>query len=66
MIFLDESGAKTNLTRRCARAPNGQRAHACAPAGHWQTTPMMAALRLDGRTAGMTLEGATDTERFRA
>ena len=27
---------------------------------------MMAALRLDGRTACMTLEGATDTESFRA
>lgn len=54
------------MTRRCARAPKGQRAHACAPAGHWQTTTMMAALRLDGRTACMTLEGATDTESFRA
>ena len=27
---------------------------------------MMASLRLDGRTACMTLEGATDTESFRA
>ncbi len=54
------------MTRRCARAPKGQRAHGCAPAGHWQTTTMMAALRLDGRTACMTLDGATDTESFRA
>lgn len=54
------------MTRHCARAPKGQRAHACAPAGHWQTTTMMAALRLDGRTACMTLDGATDTESFRA
>jgi transposase len=66
LIFLDESGAKTNLTRLCARAPKGQRAHASTPHGHWQTTTMMASLRLDGRTACMTLEGATDTESFRA
>jgi len=50
----------------CGRAPKGQRVHARTPHGHWQTTTMMAALRLDGRTACMTLEGATDTESFRA
>lgn len=66
MIFLDESGAKTNLTRLCGRAPKGQRAHGSTPHGHWQTTTMMASLRLDGRTACMTLDGATDTESFRA
>ncbi len=66
LIFLDESGAKTNLTRLCGRALKGQRVHASTPHGHWQTTTMMASLRLDGRTACMTLEGATDTESFRA
>ena len=66
MIFLDESGAKTNLTGLCGRAPKGQRVHASAPHGHWQTTTMMASLRLDGRTECLTLEGATDTESFRA
>lgn len=54
------------MTRLCGRAPKGQRVHASAPHGHWQTTTMMACLRLDGRTACMTLEGATDTESFRA
>lgn len=66
MIFLDESGAKTNLTRLRGRAPKGQRVHARAPAGHWQTTTMISSIRLDGSTACMTLEGATDTESFRA
>lgn len=65
MIFLDESGAKTNLTRLRGRAPRGQRVHASAPQGHWQTLTMMASLRLDGSTACMTLEGTTDTESFR-
>jgi len=65
LIFLDESGAKTNMTRLRGRAPKGQRLHACAPQGHWQTTTMIGALRMDGSTACMTVEGATDTEVFR-
>lgn len=63
---MDESGAKTNLTRLYGRAPKGQRAHASTPHGHWQTTTMISSVRLDGTTACMTLEGTTDTESFRA
>jgi transposase len=66
LIFLDESGAKTNLTRLCGRALKGQRVHASTPHGRWQTTTMMSSIRLEGRTACMTLEGTTDTESFRA
>ena len=66
MIFLDESGAKTNLTRLCGRAPKGQRVHAATPAGQWHTTTMLGALRWDGSTACMSIEGATDTEVFAA
>ena len=66
MIFLDESGAKTNLTRLCGRALKGQRVHASTPHGHWQTTTMISSIRLDGTTACMALEGTTDTESFRA
>jgi transposase len=66
LIFLDESGAKTNLTRLCGRAPKGERVHASTPHGHWQTTTRMSSIRLDGSTACMALEGTTDTESFRA
>ncbi len=66
MIFLDESGATTNLTRLCGRAPRGLRVHASAPQGHWQTTTLIGALRLDGSTACMAIEGTADTEVFRA
>lgn len=66
MIFLDESGAKTNLTRRCGRAPKGQRVHAKIPQGHWNTTTMIGSIRLDGSIACMTIEGAADTEVFAA
>jgi transposase len=66
LIFLDESGAKTNMTRLRGRAPRGQRVRANIPHGHWKTTTMMSSLRLDGSTACLTLQGATDTESFRA
>ena len=66
LIFLDESGAKTNLTRLCGRALKGQRVYASTPHGRWQTTTMMSSIRLDGSTACMALEGTTDTESFRA
>jgi len=66
LIFLDESGAKTNLTRLRGRAQRGQRVKASCPAGHWQTLTMISSIRLDGSTACMAMEGATDTETFRA
>ena len=66
MIFLDESAAKTNLTRLRGRALRGRRLHAQAPAGHWRTTTMISSIRLEGTTACMIVEGATDTEVFRS
>jgi transposase len=40
--------------------------HGKTPHGRWQTTTMICSMRLDGSTACMTIEGATDTEVFRA
>jgi len=65
-VFLDESAAKTNMTRLRGRAPRGERVHDHAPAGHWGATTMIGSVRLDGTTACMTIEDATDTEVFRA
>jgi hypothetical protein len=62
LIFIDESGAKTNLTRLRGRAQRGKRVHASTPHGHWHTTTMISSIRLDGSTTCMTVEGATDTE----
>ena len=53
------------MTRRRGRAPRGQRCHASAPCGHWQTTTMISSIRLDGSTACMAISGATNTEVFR-
>ena len=63
-MFLDESCAKTNMTRLRGRARRGKRLHAAAPCGRWQSTTMIASIRLDGSTACMHLPGAMDTEAF--
>ena len=54
------------MTRLRGRAQRGARVHASSPHGHWHTTTMIGSIRLDGSTACMTIEGATDTEVFRA
>ena len=64
LVFIDESSAKTNLTRLRGRAPRGQRVKALAPYGHWQTTTMLCGLRLSGATAPMLLPGAIDAAAF--
>lgn len=64
-MFLDESGAKTNMTRLRGRAQRGQRVYASSPQGHWYTTTMISSIRLNGSTACMAINAATDTEVFR-
>lgn len=53
------------MTRRYARAPRGQRAVEHAPAGHWRTTTMLCALRIDRIEAPLAIEGAMDSMVFR-
>jgi transposase len=64
LVFIDESGAKTNLTRTRGRSPRGKRLKGFAPLGHWHTTTMISAIDLAGVRASMVLDGATDTEAF--
>lgn len=47
-VFLDESGAQSNMTRLYGRAPIGERCHDHTPHGHWKTTTLLSAMRLDG------------------
>lgn len=65
-VFLDESGAKTNMTRLYGRSFDGQRVADATPHGHWCTTTMLSSIRLDGSTAAMVIEGPTDAAVFRA
>ena len=66
LVFIDESGAKTNMTRLYGRAKAGQRVVDDVPAGHWCTTTMISSVRLDGSTACMVVDGATNKEVFLA
>ena len=54
------------MTRLRGRAPKGERLVCHAPHGHWRTTTMISSVRLDGTSACMTIEGATNTEVFYA
>jgi transposase len=59
-VFLDESHAKTTMTRRYGRAPRGERVVDHVPAGKYHATTMLGALRYDGTIAAMVYEGGTD------
>jgi transposase len=54
------------MTRLRGRALRGNRVHGSAPHGHWHSTTIIGAMRLDGSTACMTIDGATDAQVFEA
>ena len=64
LIFLDETGLNTKMTRLRGRAPRGQRCVACVPHGHWQTATFIAALWQDRLSAPWLLDGPMDGELF--
>ena len=65
LVFVDESGANTALTRTRARAPKGERAVGSVPQGEWKTVTMLGALRLRGIAAAATIAATTDGDVFR-
>jgi transposase len=65
-VFLDESGAATDLIRRYGRSPRGRRVHDHTPHQHWQTSTFVGALRIDGLTAPGLLDGPMDGDAFLA
>lgn len=62
LVFVDESGAATNLVRTHARSVAGSRARGKAPAGRYGQLTMLGALSLQGLQALMTIPGAADTD----
>jgi transposase len=51
LVFLDETGTTTKMTRLRGRSRIGARLRAKAPFGHWGTQTFIAGLRCDGLTA---------------
>ena len=66
LIFLDESGVTTEMTRRWGRALGGERVNDAVPAGHWRTLTLIGAISASGWMATMTIEAPTDGDVFLA
>jgi transposase len=67
LVFVDESGFHTSMTRLYARAPKGKRAYGRVPRNRGKNTTLIAAITLEGAMGeSMTVEGATDALAFEA
>src|SRR5829696_2009807 len=63
LVFVDECGANTAMTRTHGRAPAGERVYANTP-GHWESITLTCGVRLSGVTAALAFPGATNTGVF--
>ena len=65
-VFIDETWAKTNMTRLHGRIARGQRLRALVPYGRWKTMTFVAALRCEGISAPLVLDGPVNAASFQA
>jgi transposase len=63
LVFIDETGIATAMTRLYARAPRGERARGSAPGG-WRRLSVLGALSGEGMIAAMSIPAATTTRVF--
>jgi len=66
LVFVDESGANTKMTRWRGRALGGQRLLARIPQGHYQTSTLISGMRLNGPCAPWLFQGPMNGEMFLA
>ena len=66
LVFIDETWAKTNMTRLCGWAPRGRKLVAKAPQGRWRTLTFLAALRCDRIDAPCVIDGPINGQSFLA
>jgi len=59
LVFIDETWAKTNMTRTHGRSPRGERLVAKVPHGRWRTLTFLAALRSDRLDAPCVIDGVS-------
>jgi transposase len=64
LVFVDEGGTNTAMTRLYGRALKGERVVGSVP-GTWESLTLIAGMRLEGVMAPWVFRGATDTEAFR-
>lgn len=56
LVFIDETGTTTKMTRARGRCPVGKRLNYKAPFGHWKTQTFIAGLRCTGLTAPFVVD----------
>jgi transposase len=56
LVFIDETGTTTKLTRLYGRCTKGERLNCKAPFGHWKTQTLIAGLRCDGLVAPFLID----------
>jgi transposase len=67
LVFVDESGFNTSMTRLRARAPRGKRVYGKVPRNRGKNTTLIASITLKGAMGeSMSVEGATDALAFEA
>tara|TARA_R110001599_G_scaffold72568_4_gene201271 strand:- start:429 stop:797 length:369 start_codon:yes stop_codon:yes gene_type:complete len=66
LVFIDETGTTTKMTRLRGRSKRGSRLEADAPFGHWMTQTFIAGLRCDGLIAPWVLDGPMNRAAFDA
>lgn len=64
LVFLDETGTMTKMTRVRGRARRGIRSKADALFGHWATQTFIAGLRCDGLTAPWVIDHPMNRQTF--
>jgi transposase len=64
IVFLDESGVNTGMTRLYGRATGKERVVDSAPENHKKNTTIISAIRFNGVTASMTIQGAMNGSIF--
>ena len=65
LVFLDESGCNTDMTRRYAYSFGGSRAVDSTPLSRPKNTTILSSIRLDGTLHYTTFSGGTTVERFK-
>jgi transposase len=63
LVFIDETGATTGMSRTYGRAPIGARVQASAPGG-WSNVTLISGLRTAGVVASLAVPGSTDRNVF--
>lgn len=64
LVFLDESGCSTDMTRRYAYSIGGSRAVDSAPLAKPKSTTILSSIQLDGTLRYTTFSGGTTVEKF--